>query len=79
LETKKQDPTAETILACLSDVENHPDDFIVPYREFNVGGELYYFTRGGFLYRREPGTEEAGGFFCGCLTDEVWHYRIDNG
>ena len=40
-----------------------------------MDGKLYYFTPGGFLYRRELGTEEVGGFFCGYLTDEVWHYR----
>jgi hypothetical protein len=73
--TKPQDTTAETILQRLSDLDNHPREEIVPYREFNVDGKLYYFTPGGFLYRREPGTEVVGGFFCGYLTDEVWHYR----
>jgi len=24
-------------------------------------------------------TEEVGGFFCGYLTDEAWHYRSDDG
>jgi hypothetical protein len=36
-----------------------------------VDGKLYYFTPGGFLYGREPETEEVGGFFCGYFTDEV--------
>jgi hypothetical protein len=27
-----------------------------------VDGKLYYFTPGGFLYGREPETEEVGGF-----------------
>ena len=72
--------TAENILQRLSDLTNHPnEEIIVPYREFDEGGKLYYFTPGGFLYRREPGTEEVGGFFCGYLTDEVWHYRSDDG
>ena len=77
--TKPQDTTAENILERLSDLKNYPDEILVPYREFNVEGKLYYFTPGGFLYRREPGTEEVGGFFCGYLTDEVWHYRSDDG
>ena len=77
--TKPQDTTAENILERLSDLKNHPDEILVPYREFNVEGKLYYFTPGGFLYRRELGTEEVGGFFCGYLTDEVWHYRSDDG
>ncbi len=77
--TKPQDTTAENILERLSDLTNHPDEILVPYREFNEEGKLYYFTPGGFLYRREPGTEEVGGFFCGYLTDEVWHYRTDDG
>src|SRR5215211_3686040 len=37
------------------------------------------FTPGGFLYRSEPGTEEVGGFFCGCLSGEAWRYRTGNG
>jgi hypothetical protein len=78
--TKPQDTTAENILEGLSDLENHPDEEnVVPYRESNVEGKLYYFTLGGFLYRREPGTEEVGGFFCGHLTDKVWRYRVDHG
>jgi len=34
---------------------------------------------GGLLYRREPGTEEVGGFFCGYLSREAWRYRTDIG
>jgi hypothetical protein len=74
----QQDRTAQGILKRLSDLENYPDEGIRPYLEFKVDGKLYYFTPGGFLYRREPGTEEIGGFFCGYVTDEVWHYRTDN-
>src|SRR5919202_4338356 len=70
-----QDHTAEDILARFSDLENNPDEAISPYLEFNVGGKLYYFTPRGFLYRRDPGTEAVGGFFCGYLTEEVWRYR----
>ena len=75
-----QDPTAEAILARLADVERYPDEVdLVPYREFSIDGKTYYFTPGGFLYRKDPGAEEVGGFFCGYLTDEVWHYRTDDG
>ena len=77
--TKPQDTIAENILERLSDLENHLDEILVPYQEFNEDGKLYYFTPGGFLYRREPGTDEVGGFFCGYLTDEAWHYRTDDG
>jgi hypothetical protein len=73
-----RDMAAENILDRLSDLKNYPDESIVPYQEFNVGGKLYYFTPGGFLYRSEPGTDEVGGFFCGYLTDAVWHYRTDD-
>ena len=77
--TKPQDITAENILQRLSDLTNHPHEEIVPYREFNVDGKLYYFTPGGFLYRKDPATGTLGGFFCGYLTDEVWHYRAYQG
>jgi hypothetical protein len=78
--TLPKDVTAENILERLSDLTNNPDEeILVPYREFNVDGKFYYFTPGGLLYRREPGAEEVGGFFCGYLTDEVWHYRSDDG
>ncbi len=70
-----QDTTAEGILERLSDLKNYPQETLAPYETFAVGGEIYYFTPGGFLYRRDPGTEEVGGFFCGYLTDKVWRYR----
>jgi hypothetical protein len=58
---------------------HYPDEVLVPYREFSIDAKTYYFTPGGFLYREDPGAEEMGGFFCGYLTDEVWHYRTDDG
>ena len=70
-----QDTTAKNILDVLSDLENYPEEALVPYQEFGRDGHTYYFTPGGFLYRKDTGTEEVGGFFCGYLTDEVWHYR----
>ena len=66
---------AVRILEHLSDVENYPEEALAPYQDFRVGSDTYYFTPGGFLYRKDPGAEDAGGFFCGYLTDEVWHYR----
>ena len=72
----QEDATATAILERLSDLENNPTETLAPYETFAVGGEIYYFTPGGFLYRRDPGSDEVGGYFCGYLTDKVWHYRI---
>jgi hypothetical protein len=69
-----KDETAENILDRLSDLEDYPDKVLAPYEQFVQDGRAYYFTPGGFLYRKDPGTEEIGGFFCGYLTDEAWHY-----
>ena len=77
--TKLRDITAEELLERLSDLENYPDDTLAPYEEFEVDEKTYYFTPGGFLYRKDLGTGALGGFFCGYLTDEVWHYRVDDG
>jgi hypothetical protein len=74
--TAEQDVTAEHILDHLSDLKNYPEKTLVPYEEFEAGDAVYYFTPGGFLYRKDPGSEEVGGFFCGYLSDEVWHFRI---
>ncbi len=74
-----QDATSENILDRLSDLKNYPHDALAPYEEFEIGGKTYYFTPGGFLYRKDPGSEEIGGFFCGYLSDEVWHYRTNGG
>jgi hypothetical protein len=73
------DTTAQNILDRLSDLENHPEETLIPYREFSMDNATYFFTPGGFLYRKDSGTEEVGGFFCGYLTDDVWHYRTDDG
>ena len=73
-----QEKTAERILGHLSDLKNNRDEVLAPYEEFTLGGKTYYFTSGGFLYRKDPSSEEVGGFLCDCLTDEVWHYRTDD-
>ncbi len=73
-----RDITTGNILERLSDLENYPHEALAAYEEFRVGANTYYFTPGGFLYRKDPGTEEVGGFFCGYLTDEVWRYRTAN-
>ena len=73
----RNDTTAEGILERLSDLENYPEAPLAPYEEFMLAGKTYYFTPGGFLYRKESDSEEVGGYFCGYLTDEVWHYRTD--
>jgi hypothetical protein len=64
-----KDPTAEYVLARLRDLDNYPHEALAPYEEFRMGANTYYFTPGGFLYRKDPGS----------LTDEVWHYRTDDG
>ncbi|MDQ3832950.1 MAG: hypothetical protein M3315_04825 [Actinomycetota bacterium] len=71
-----RDPTAEHILDRLSDLENYPEEALAPYEELRLSGKTYYFTPGGFLYKKVPGTEDVGGFFCGYLSDEVWHHRV---
>lgn len=71
-----EDPT-ENLLERLNDIKHYPEESLTPYQEFTIGGGIYYFTPGGFLYRKDPGSEEIGGFFCGYLSDEVWHYRAD--
>jgi hypothetical protein len=75
----QQDHTAARALERLGDLENYPEEHLAPYEEFEIGANTYYFTTGGFLYRKDPGSEEVGDFFCGYLTDEVWHYRTDDG
>ena len=79
METTPRDRTAEGILARFGDLENNPEETISPYLAFNVDGKLYYFTPGGFLYRKDPGSEEVGGFFCGYLTNEAWHHKTGDG
>ena len=72
-----RDTTAEDILERLSDLKNYPEEALASYEEFAIGGNTYYFTPGGFLYRKDPDTEEVGGFFCGYLSNEAWRYRTD--
>ncbi len=76
--TALRDATAEAILARFSDPKNCPEEVLAPYEEFSEGGRTYYFTPGGFLCRRDPGTDEVGGYLCGYLTAEAWHYRTDD-
>ena len=75
----QQDHTAQRILERLSEVKAYPEETLAPYEEFLADGKTYYFTPGGFLYRKDPGTEEVGGFFCGYLSDEVWRHRHGGG
>jgi hypothetical protein len=73
-----RDHIAQNILDRLGNLENYPEEHLAPYKEFTIGANTYYFTPGGFLYRKDPGSEEVGGYFCGYLTDEVWNYRTDD-
>ena len=69
------DTTAVSLLQRLSDTTNYPAETLAAYEEFLEAGKTYYFTPGGFLYRKDSRTEEIGGFFCGYLSDEAWRYR----
>ncbi len=70
-----QDATVEGILERCNDLNTYPEETLSPYREFEANGQTYYFTPGGFLYRRDLEIEHLGGVFCGYLSDEVWRYR----
>ena len=71
-----QDDTAVVILERLGGLENYPEQHLAPYEEFRVGTNTYYFTPSRFLYRKDPGTEEVGGFFCGYLSDDFYRLLI---
>jgi hypothetical protein len=73
-----RDATAEGILERFSYSENCPEEALLPYEEFVRDEKTYYFTPGGFLYRKDPEIEHLGGAFCGYLSDEAWHYRTDD-
>jgi hypothetical protein len=73
------DATAKNSLSRLRDLENYTHEAPAPYEEFEVAGKTYYFTPGGSLYRKDPGTEEVGEFLRGYLTEEVWHHRTGGG
>jgi hypothetical protein len=84
LEAKLDDITAEEILEHLKDLDYYlepcsdgSDEGIVPYYEFSMRNDTYYLTSGGYLFRKCPEKEGVGGFFCGRLSDGVWHPRED--
>jgi hypothetical protein len=74
--------TAERIHAHLMDLPYYTDttdrEAVTPYWRFSIDGDTYYLTSGGYLFRKEPGTEGVGGFFCGYFVDGVWHPRTDH-
>jgi len=74
-----QDRIAEDFLEHVTDLENYPYELLVGGEEFTLNARTYYFTPGGFLYRKDPGSERVGGVFCGYLTDRVWRYWNDDG
>ena len=74
-----QDHIAEDFLEHVTDLEDYPYELLAPYEEFTLNARTYYSTPGGFLYRKDPGTERAGGVCCGYLTDRVWRYWSDDG
>jgi hypothetical protein len=74
-----QDSIAEDFLEHVTDLEDYPYELLAPYEEFTLNARTYYFTPGGFLYRRDRGTERAGGVCCGYLSHRVWRYWSDDG
>ncbi|MCA1729867.1 MAG: hypothetical protein LC751_10825, partial [Actinobacteria bacterium] len=60
-----RDTTADDHLNLLLDLENYLGKALAPYEEFSLGGKTYYLSPGGFLHRKDPGTEEERGSFCG--------------
>ncbi len=66
--------TADDHLNLLLELENYLGEALGPYEEFILGGKTYYLSPGGFPYRKDPASEEEGGFFCGYLDDEFWLY-----
>jgi hypothetical protein len=55
------DAATQELLSRLSGTENYPEEHLAPYQEFRIGANTYYFTPGGFLYRKDPWSEELGG------------------
>jgi hypothetical protein len=78
-ESMVRETVVEAMLERLGDLENYPEAHLAPYEEFEIGPKTYYFTPGGFLYRKDPGSDEVGGFFCGYVSDEVWKHRAEDG
>ena len=74
-----EDRITEDFLEHVTDLEDYPYELLAPYEEFTLNARTYYFTPGGFLYRKDPGSERVGGVFCGYLTDRVWGYWSDDG
>ena len=69
----QQDYVAEAILERLRDLENHPQESLTPYEEFEESGEFYYFTPedSSTVRMREPkgwGTSSAGAYRTRCGT-----------
>ena len=74
-----QDHIAEDLLEHVTDLEDYPYELLAPYEEFTLNARTYYFTPGGFLYRKDPVAERVGGVLCGYLTDSVCGYWSDDG
>jgi hypothetical protein len=74
-----EDTTAEDHLDLLIGLQNYLGKVLAPYEEFRLGKKTYYLSPGGFLHRKDPGSEGARGYFCGYLDDEVWPYLKKGG
>ena len=74
-----QNRIAEDFSEHVTDLEDYPYELLVGGEEFTLNARSYYFTPGGLLYHKDPGTERVGGVFCGYLADRVSRYWSDDG
>ncbi len=72
-----RDTKADEHLNLLYELENYLGKTLAPYEEFVLGGKTYYLSPGGLVYRKYTWSEEEGGYFCGYLDDDFWHYLRD--
>lgn len=67
-------PSVLAFLSRFCNLDECPHERMAPWREILIEGEIYYFTPGGFLYRKDVG---VGGVFCGYVSDRIWQARLE--
>lgn len=70
-------PSVLAFLNRFCNLDGCPHERVAPWREILIEEELYYFTPGGFLYRKDMGVREVGGVFCGYVSDRIWQARLE--